>query len=64
MLSSHQIRWGDQIKEDDMRGACSTHREMKNAHKILVGKSYGKRLFVDLDVDGKILLKQDLKCRL
>jgi hypothetical protein len=26
-----------------MGGACSAHREMKNAYRILVGKSEGKR---------------------
>jgi hypothetical protein len=33
----------DQVKEDEMGRECSTHGEKKNAYKILVGKSKGKR---------------------
>jgi hypothetical protein len=29
--------------EDEMDGACSMHEEMRNVHKILVGKPEGKR---------------------
>jgi hypothetical protein len=32
--------WGDQIKEDEMDGACSTHGRDGN---LLVGKPNGKR---------------------
>jgi len=35
--------YGDQINEDEMGVACSTHGEMVNACKILVGKAEGKR---------------------
>jgi hypothetical protein len=31
------------IKEDEMRRACSTNGETRNAYKILVGKPEGKR---------------------
>jgi hypothetical protein len=30
---------GDKIKEVEMGGTCSMHRDMSNAYKILVGKS-------------------------
>jgi hypothetical protein len=30
---------GDQIKKEEMGGACSMHGEMRNAYKVLVGKS-------------------------
>jgi hypothetical protein len=33
----------DEIKEDEMGGACSEHGEMRNAYKILVGKPGGKK---------------------
>jgi hypothetical protein len=33
---------GDQIKEDEMDGACNTH-EMPNAYKDLIGNPEGKR---------------------
>jgi hypothetical protein len=32
----------DQVKEDEMVGACSTH-DMRNEYKILVGKPEGNR---------------------
>jgi hypothetical protein len=32
---------GDQIKEDEMGGTCSTYGEMRNAYKILIGKTEG-----------------------
>jgi len=32
------------MKESDMNEACSTHGEMRNAYKILFGKSKWKRL--------------------
>jgi hypothetical protein len=33
----------DQVKEDEMGGACSTNGEKTNACRILVGKPEGKR---------------------
>jgi hypothetical protein len=40
----HQVK-GDQIK-DAMDGACSTHRDMRNAYNILVGEPEGKTSLV------------------
>jgi hypothetical protein len=31
-------------KEDEVDGPCSTHERMRNAYKILVRKSDGKRI--------------------
>jgi len=33
----------DQIKEDKMGGACSSRREKRNAYRVLVRKTDGKR---------------------
>jgi hypothetical protein len=33
----------DQVKEDEMGRACSTNGERRNAYRILVGKTEGKR---------------------
>jgi hypothetical protein len=30
------------MKEDEIGGACSTYRKMRNAYNILVGKPEGK----------------------
>jgi hypothetical protein len=35
--------WDDQIKEDEMGKACSTHGEMRHSYKIFVEKSEQKR---------------------
>jgi len=40
-----------------MDRACGIHREVKNAHKVLVGKPEGKRHLEDLHVDGRIVLE-------
>jgi hypothetical protein len=37
--------YGDQIKEDEMGGGCSTHGR-KKAYNILIGKLEGKRPLV------------------
>jgi hypothetical protein len=42
---------GDQIKENEMGGACSTHGEMPHVDKMLVGKPEILR------EDGKIILE-------
>jgi hypothetical protein len=48
----------DQAKDDEMGRACSTHREKRNAYRILMGKPEGKRLLGRLkDVDGRIILR-------
>lgn len=33
----------DQFKDNEMRGSCSTHREMRNAYKIVTGKITRRR---------------------
>jgi hypothetical protein len=33
----------DEVKEDEMSRACSTQREKRNAHMVLVGNPEGKR---------------------
>jgi hypothetical protein len=35
------VQWDDQIKEDEMGGACNTHGDMKIPYKILVEKPEG-----------------------
>jgi hypothetical protein len=49
--------WGDQIKGNEMGGACSMHEIVRNAYTILVGKPEEKRPLEDLSVDRKIILK-------
>jgi hypothetical protein len=33
----------DQVKKDEMGGACNTNGEKRNTYRILVGKPEGKR---------------------
>jgi hypothetical protein len=47
----------DQVKEDEMGTACSTHGEKRNVYRVLVGKLEGKRLMGKLDVGQRIILK-------
>jgi hypothetical protein len=35
--------YSDQIKENEIGGACSTYGETRNAYNVLVGKPEGKR---------------------
>jgi hypothetical protein len=51
------ICWGDQIKNNEMGGACSTYGERRGIYRVLVGKPDGKRPLVDPGVDGRIILK-------
>jgi len=44
----------DQIKENDVDGACSTYRSVKNYIQVLVGKPKERRLLEDLGIDGRI----------
>jgi len=48
----------DQIKEDEMGGACGMHGKDANAYRILVGRPEGNYQFEDISVDRKILLKR------
>lgn len=52
----HQIS-NDQIKDNEMSGACKTHGANENCVKILVGKLQGIGHSNDLDIDGRIILK-------
>lgn len=45
----------NQIKENEIGGACRTHGRMKNACKFLVGKTEGLRSLGDLEVDGRLI---------
>jgi len=47
----------DQIKEDEMGGACGMHGRDANAYKILVGSPEGNYQLEDIGVDRRILLK-------
>jgi hypothetical protein len=42
----------DEGKDDEMVGACSTHREKMNPYRILMGKPD-----LDLDLGGRIILR-------
>jgi hypothetical protein len=46
---------GDQIKEDEKGGACSTHE--RNTYNTVVGKPEGKRPLVTLWQRWAIILK-------
>lgn len=50
--------WGDQIKEHAMGGCYSMLGELRNACKIVIRKSEGKRDHLEgVVVDGTIVLK-------
>jgi hypothetical protein len=38
-----KYNWNDKVKEDEIGGKCSTNGEKRNAYRILVGRSEGKR---------------------
>jgi hypothetical protein len=40
-----------------MGGACGAYGEERGVHRVLVGKSEGKRPLGDLYVDGRIILR-------
>jgi hypothetical protein len=42
-------------------GHVACKRETRNAHNILVGKPEGKSHSEDLGVDGKIIIRTDLR---
>jgi hypothetical protein len=37
------VRQSDQVKEDEMGRACSTHEEKMNAYRVLMGRPEGTR---------------------
>jgi hypothetical protein len=48
----------DQIKKNEVGGACSTHGEGgRGAYRILLEKPDGKNHLEDRGVDGRIILK-------
>jgi hypothetical protein len=59
MLSS--IFLGDQIKEGKMGAACRTHGGENKYIQSLVGESWKKEHLGDLGVEGKVILKLNLK---
>jgi hypothetical protein len=38
----HQYYYGDQVKDDEIGGSCSTHWQGKKPYRTLVGKPEGK----------------------
>jgi hypothetical protein len=48
---------GDQVKKNEMGGACSTCEERRGAYRVLVKKPGGKSHLEDLVVDGRVILK-------
>ncbi|KAJ4435452.1 hypothetical protein ANN_18067 [Periplaneta americana] len=44
-----------------MGSACSTYGESRNAYRVLVGRPEEKDLWGGRDVDGRIILKMDLR---
>jgi hypothetical protein len=51
----------NQIKKDKIDGACSSHKADDRSEEILLEEMNGRDYLVELDVDGKIILKQILK---
>jgi hypothetical protein len=47
----------DQIKEDEMGGACGMHGRDANVYRILVGRPEENYQLEDIGVDRRILLK-------
>jgi len=53
----HEIRSGDQIKENEEGGVYSTQVKMRNLYKIIIRRPETKDHSGDLGVDGRIILK-------
>jgi hypothetical protein len=53
--------YNDQIKEDEMSRACSTHREKMNAYMILMGEPEGKRALGRFRCTEEDNIKMDLQ---
>jgi hypothetical protein len=52
-----KYNWNDQIEDDEISSACSTHGEKRNAYRALVGKPEGKRPLGRLGIGGRIIVK-------
>jgi hypothetical protein len=52
-----KYNYNDEVKEDEMARARSTHRRNRAAFRILVGKPEGKRPLGRPSVGGRIRLK-------
>jgi hypothetical protein len=48
---------GDQIKKDEMGGACSTYGESRDTYVVLVGKTEGRGHLEELGVDWVYLAR-------
>jgi len=48
--------FGDQIKKNEVGGACSTYGERTGACGVLVRKSEGRSHMKDTGIDGRIIL--------
>jgi len=57
LCSSLNIVSGDQIKKNEIGGACSTHGERRCAYRVLVGNHEGKKPLRNAGVDGRIILR-------
>jgi hypothetical protein len=51
----------DEVKEDEMGKACSTHGEKRNAYRGLVGKSEGKKPLGRPGCRSENKIKMDLR---
>jgi hypothetical protein len=49
---------GDQIKNNEMGGACGTYVGRKGVYKVLVGRPEVKKAFGRWDDDNKIYLQE------
>jgi hypothetical protein len=56
LYSSQNITWGDQIKKNEMDGACGTYGRQERIIGA-AGETWGKRELGNLDLDGRRILK-------
>jgi hypothetical protein len=47
---------GDQIKKNEMGGACGTYGGRRGSYGVLVRKSEGRSHVKDTGIDGRIIL--------
>jgi len=57
LYCSLNIVSGDQIKKNEIGGACKTHGERRCAHRVLVENPEGKKPLRNAGVDGRIILR-------